>query len=79
MTVGQNALIFVALIFVMAVVFGVGYLLYVFVGLLNENEDEEKMLEGYRVLGINERRQYGFLPNSFLPVSNYYSRNKWLL
>jgi hypothetical protein len=79
MTVGQNALIFVALILVMAVVFGVGYLLYVFVGLLNENEDEEKMLEGYRVLGINERRQYGFLPNSFLPVSNYYSRNKWLL
>lgn len=79
MTVGQNALIFVALIFVMAIVFSAGYLLYVFVGLLNENEDEEKMLEGYRVLGINERRQYGFLPNSFLPVSNYYSRNKWLL
>ena len=79
MTAGQNAMIFVALVIGIVSFLVMGYLISVFVGILNENEDDEKSLEGYRVLGINERRQYGFLPNSFLPVSNYYSRNKWML
>lgn len=31
--------------------------------------------EGYRIIGVNERRETAFLPHGFLPVSDFYTIN----